>query len=280
MQPALFEPDRLRRSGPATVGYRTSSALLNRGVGALSGVDFSLNPYVGCQFGCSYCYAKFFHPDEERVAKWGQWVDVKENALGLLRRRRDLAGKSILIGSATDPYQPVEAKLELTRSIVAYLATLRPQPRVYIISRSPLVTRDIDLFRGFSALRVNLSITTDDDEVRKAFEPGCPSIERRVGALGELIGSRVAAAASLAPLLPMRDPEAFVRRLYELGVRRIWTGTFHPGTEPFRAGTGALAREISGRMGWTEEAMKATADRVRAEIKRFGLGSSHTQAAD
>lgn len=272
MQMALFETDRLLRSGPAEVGYRMSKAVLNRGVGALAGVDFTLNPYVGCQFGCSYCYAKFFHPDEERVARWGQWVDVKENVLTLLMRRRDLAGKKILIGSATDPYQPIEAKLGLTRSIVSFLATLRPLPKVCILTRSPLAARDIDIFQRIPELRLSLSITTDDDEVRKAFEPGCPSIERRFATLKALVDGGIEAGASLAPLLPMRDPAEFVGRLATIGVRRAWTATFHSGTEPFRAGTGALARDIAERLAWTPEAMERTANLVRAAIAQHGLG--------
>ncbi len=269
MQPALFDPERIFRSGPALVNYRTPKAVLNRGVGALASVDHTLNPYVGCQFGCSYCYAAFFQPDEAKVATWGQWVEVKENVVDRLRRVRNLAGKRLVIGSATDPYQPIEAKLGLTREIIRFLATLRPRPWVHIQTRSPLAARDIDLFAAYPELRINLSITTDDDDARKRFEPGCPSIERRVEALGRIVAAGVPGGASLAPLLPMRDPEGFIDRLHSLGVRRMWVGTFHERAEPFRAGTGLRAQAISRQMEWTPEARERTAQRVRAAIARL-----------
>ncbi|MGM3366965.1 SPL family radical SAM protein, partial [Escherichia coli] len=90
---------------------------------------------------------------------------------------------------ATDPYQPLEAKVELTREILKLLSQPEHQPTLVIQTRSPLVTRDIDLFRRFENLRVNLSITTDSDLVRRDFEPGCSSIERRLEAARELVAA-------------------------------------------------------------------------------------------
>jgi DNA repair photolyase len=268
-QPALFKDDRPNRSGPAAVRYRRSGAILNKGAGLLRWVDYSLNPYVGCQFGCSYCYAAFFQPDEAKVAAWGKWVEVKENALDLVRRARNLGGKLILIGSATDPYQPIEAKLGLTRSILEHLATLRPQPTPMIITRSPLAERDADVFLRFERLRVNVTVTTDDDEVRRAFEPGCPSIERRVEALGTLAAQGVFVGAGLSPLLPMRDPPGFLRRLRDIGVRRVSVNAFHRSSTPFASSTRDPALEIAARMGWTDEVAKRWVARMRADAERL-----------
>ena len=78
--------------------------------------DFTLNPYSGCSFGCTYCYAAFFSRDAEKRDAWGYWVNVKENAEALLKkRRRSLDGKRIYMSSVTDPYQPIERELKLTR---------------------------------------------------------------------------------------------------------------------------------------------------------------------
>ena len=85
------------------------------------------------------------------------------------------------MSSATDPYQPIEAKLELTRSLLPILA--QRGARLSVLSRSPMVTRDIDLFREFDDVNITLSITTDSDDVRKRFEPQCASIERRFAAI-------------------------------------------------------------------------------------------------
>ena len=106
---------------------------------------------------------------------------VKSNALEKLRNcRQDLRRKSVLMSSATDPYQPIERRLELTRSLLPILA--RRGAHLTVQTRSPLVTRDIDLFHGFERLRVNLSITTDSEDVRRRFEPQCTSIDQRLNA--------------------------------------------------------------------------------------------------
>ncbi|HRK21323.1 MAG TPA: radical SAM protein [Fimbriimonadaceae bacterium] len=272
MQPALFEDDRIRQLGQATIGYRRSASILNRGVGNLKGVDFTLNPYVGCQFGCSYCYAAFFQPDPERVASWGQWVEAKENAATLVRRAGDrLAGKRIVIGSATDPYQPLEAKFRLTRSVLEELLNLRPTPDVVLFTRSPLVVADVDVLSRFPNARVQMTVTTDDDAVRKAFEPGCPSIGRRVEAIVKLAEAGIRVTASVAPILPIRDVATFVRTLATAGAKRTWASPFHDSDRPFAAGTGKAAREIALEMGWTKERAEAAAVEVRREASLIGL---------
>ncbi len=122
-QGSLFElpmaktPDRI---GSASVRNIDSLHLLNPGVGRTSTCDYTLNPYRGCSFGCSYCYAPFFEPDEAKRADWGNWVEVKSRAIEALYRT-DLRGKRIFMSSVTDPYQPIEVKLRLTREIVQHL---------------------------------------------------------------------------------------------------------------------------------------------------------------
>jgi DNA repair photolyase len=170
------------------------------------GYDFSLNPYVGCAFGCSYCYVRRMqHGDdaEEKSDTWGDWVKIKANALSLLQRSwRRLYGKKILIGSATDPYQPIERKTGLTRALLESLVMAYPA-RIHILTRSPVVTRDIDVFARFGdALGVGVSIPTDDDAVRKVFEPSAPSIPQRLAALEELHRAGVRTTVNIAPILP------------------------------------------------------------------------------
>jgi DNA repair photolyase len=237
----------------------------------LEGVDFTLNPYVGCQFGCSYCYAAFFHPDEERVANWGKWVQVKENALELVMRSRNLPGASLLIGSATDCYQPIEAKLGLTRSILSYLATLRPQPRITLITRSPIIERDIDVLQKLPEMWVHLSVTTDDDEIRKAFEPGCASIRRRLEAIENLSLAGVKVGANLCPLLPVREPLEFVREVKRRGAKKAWINGFHESSGPFASGTRDNAKSIARELNWTPERSKWVIEAMTEEAKRLGL---------
>lgn len=268
VQLALFEDDRPMRSGPARVEYARSHAILNKGVGMLQGVDYSLNPYVGCQFGCSYCYAANFQIDE-RKETWGKWVRVKENAVALIKRAKNLDGKCVMIGSATDPYQPIEAKLQLTRSILEALAAIRPQPRVSVVTRSPLSERDIDVFRCFKSFRISMSITTDDDEIRKAFEPGCPSIQRRMQALEAIVRSGIDGHANLAPLLPMRDPLGHLRNLRSIGVKKVWINPFLKGSGQFSSSTRDAAFVLAEQMGWTETRAERMAEIMKDEWRRL-----------
>lgn len=272
MQPLLFQEDRIRQLGTAQISFRRSTSILNRGTGSLKGVDFTLNPYVGCQFGCSYCYAAFFQPDPDKVATWGRWVEAKENAPHLVRQAgAKLAGKKIVIGSATDPYQPLEKKIRLTRAILEELAKLLPAPTVVLFTRSPLVVADMDVLRRLPDARVQMSVTTDCDIVRKAFEPGCPSIERRIEAIAKLAAAGIWTTASVAPILPIRDPSIFVGRLAEAGVKRIWASPFHDSDRPFAAGTGKAARDIAKEMDWTKESAESAAEEIRREADRIGL---------
>ena len=185
LQPRLFEesPALPPRLGPVRIAENEATRLLTVPKGMLAGYDYSINPYRGCGFGCSYCYAAFFEPDLQKRATWGKWVEAKSLAVSSLRRV-PLLGKRLYMSSVTDPYQPVEAHAEITRSILEALVSKRP--RLTIQTRGPLVTRDIDLLQRFEHVRVNFSITTDDDEVRKVYEPACAGIDRRLAAVGKL----------------------------------------------------------------------------------------------
>ncbi len=155
--------------------------------------DFTLNPYSGCSFGCTYCYAAFFSKTPERRDTWGYWVDVKENALTVLRRMRTpLHDKTIYMSSVTDPYQPIERKLGLVRSLLEEL--VRHQPRLVVQTRSSLVTRDIDLFRQFDHVQVNMTVTTDSERVRRAFEPHCSTNRKRLEAISTVKRSGMCAS--------------------------------------------------------------------------------------
>ncbi len=272
-QLALFDPNPLLQRpatiGPADVSYADASAILARPTGRLSGLDFTLNPYQGCTFACTYCYAAFFVPEEEQRERWGQWVRVKTNALAKLRHsRHDLRGKTVLMSSATDPYQPLEAKLELTRSLLPILA--QRGARLSVLSRSPLVTRDLDLFHQFDHLNITLSITTDSDAVRQRFEPQCASIERRLDAIRQLSDAGFRTAINVAPLLPLNDPAQFAQRLTETGASRVHIGAFHETRGPFASGTRQPALQIAKELGWTEARRKLARRELSAHLRRAG----------
>ena len=119
----LLQDKRPRRVGQAKVDYIKTGQLLTKATGFMDAYDFTLNPYSGCSFGCTYCYAAFFSRDAAKRDNWGYWVSVKANAIDLLKkRRRSLDGKLIYMSSVTDPYQPIERQLKLTRRLLELMA--------------------------------------------------------------------------------------------------------------------------------------------------------------
>src|SRR5688572_3897260 len=138
MQASLFELPGLdlpSQIGTARVRSMPSESVLNPGRGRTADFDYTLNPYRGCGFGCSYCFAAAFVPDLAQRADWGNWIEVKDRAIDVVRSKK-LYGKRIFMSSATDPYQPLEAKLGLTRGIVEEL--LKVQARLVVQTRSPI----------------------------------------------------------------------------------------------------------------------------------------------
>jgi DNA repair photolyase len=234
------------------VRHKQAKSILSTASGFIEAFDYTLNPYSGCAFGCSYCYAAFFAPDPALQENWGSWVEVKENALLLLQKRRKgpLIDKTIYMSSVTDPYQPIERKLELTRAILHELVT-HHQARLVIQTRSPLVTRDIDLLQQFRHVSVNMTITTDDESVRKAFEPLCASGGQRMAAVRDLVNAGVAATVTMTPLLPVTDAAGFARALLQTGASRYVVQYFHPTSRRFAAGTGEKAKALLRENPWT-----------------------------
>src|SRR5437660_6896303 len=149
------------------------------------GFDWTCNPYVGCSFGCTYCYAMFLPQNRRPKEDWGRWFVAKRNAVALAERHAaKLAGQALYLSSVTDPYLPAERSLFLTRGILEALAP--HQPRLLVQTRGPLVVRDLDVLRRFDRVRVNVSIPTDSEDVRRAFEPKAPPLERRWHAAAEV----------------------------------------------------------------------------------------------
>ncbi len=230
------------------VRWSETSTLLSPGVGQLAAYDFAVNPYRGCQFGCAYCYAALFVADESDRANWGRWVVVKERSVAQLHAKR-LDGAKLYMSSATDPYQPIERELELTRSLLEAMLAKRHVPRLVIQTRSPLVTRDIDLLRRFPHVRVNMSITTDSEDVRKRFEPSCPSISRRLAAVRELKQAGIKTHICVAPMLPIHNPARFAEQLRATGADAVVASALHEGHALFAAGTRAEGADLARQMG-------------------------------
>lgn len=244
--------------------YADSGAILTRPTGRLADLDYTLNPYQGCTFDCSYCYAAFFVADDQQRIRWGRWVRVKTNAVQRLRgMRADLRGKSVLMSSATDPYQPIERRLELVRALLPILAERGAVLAVQ--TRSPIVVRDIDLLQQFGRARVGLSITTDSEEVRKRFEPRCSSIEQRLSAASALVDAGLRVNIGVSPMLPLEDPAGFARRIHATGAQSVRIGGFHETGRPFASNTRERALTLARELDWTKARRRAAA----AELQRL-----------
>ncbi|HEY7768119.1 SPL family radical SAM protein [Longimicrobium sp.] len=252
--------------GGATVTAFDTRQLLTRATGFMSAFDYTLNPYVGCSFGCSYCYAAFFAGTTERRENWGAWVEVKQNAVDQLRRTRSLQGKRIYMSSVTDPYQPVERELELTRGLLEVMVETGRQPRLVVQTRSPLVARDADLLSKLAHVRVNMTITTDDEAIRKRFEPRCPGNDRRIEALMEVKRAGVRVGVCLTPMLPLRNPAHFAEQLAALEADVYVAQPFKPSRGPFAASTRQMANDILTEFGWDQRSYRRAFNELRRRI--------------
>jgi DNA repair photolyase len=167
----------------------------------LYGIDFSINPYTGCEHHCTYCFARSMFERWGNKRQWGEFVDAKVNAPAILTKQLcRIATGTVLISSVTDPYQPVEAHFRLTRRLLSLLSGKKFQ--VVILTKSPLVTRDIDIFQKNAHWEIGLTLTTADDTVRALVEPQASSTEERISALQLLKDAGVNTYAFLGPLLP------------------------------------------------------------------------------
>lgn len=179
---------------------------------------WSINPYIGCEFGCSYCYARQTHawtveraggapPAGASHHDFEQRIFVKSSAPEVLLRTLEparLSGAPLVIGTATDPYQPAERKFRLTRGILQALLHHRGLS-IEIITKSPLVSRDIDVLTALTErhdVRVNISMLSVDAELLRRLEARTPAPHARLRALSRLAAAGIRAGVMAAPILP------------------------------------------------------------------------------
>lgn len=199
----------------------------------LPDADYVINPFTGCIFGCRYCYASFMGRNVgESIDAWGEYVYVKTNAVELCRaevRKMKPEAKSgtILLSSVTDPYQGAEAKYRLTRGVLEVLRDERYPGLVSILTKSPLVTRDIDVLSDIPRCEVGMTVTTTDDRISKWLEERAPVASKRLAALKTLNDNGIETYAFLGPLLPHFVERAelledLIRAVSETGVRSVY----------------------------------------------------------
>jgi DNA repair photolyase len=198
--------------------HKTPKTILNKGSGYLSGYTHSLNPYTGCAFACSYCYVRQMPVSLFRQAEWGTWVDIKVGTGKLFRKELKKAKEkgtvTIFMSSSTDPYQPIEYKEKVTRSLLEIMVE-DPPDFLFVQTRSPLVRRDIDLLQQLDGrVRVSMTVETDLEDIRKHFTPSAPPISARLKTLQLLMEAGISTQVAIAPVLP--SSEAFPKILKPL----------------------------------------------------------------
>lgn len=274
----------------------TTRSILNWVDGRHMREVFSVNPYRGCEFGCAYCYARYTHefldlPDWEAFERR---IFVKVDAARALRRdlasSRDVLRHGIAIGTATDPYQPAEARFRLTRQILEALLPHRDL-RISLVTKSGLITRDVDVLSRLSSrhrVTVLFSCITTDRRLLRAIERRSPMAHVRFAAMRRLVEAGVRCELLMMPILPgLTDDEEGLSRVVEcareagasaIHSRVLWLSDasrrrFEPWLEESFPQLFARYRRAYGARGmYADPALReATSRRVEGVLRRAGF---------
>ncbi len=224
---------RLRERAEVEYFSLTSRSALNRESSGRMPFAWTLNPYRGCEFGCTYCYARYTH---EFMELWDgrdfeRKIFGKANAPELLRRELAEArdrGHAIALGTATDPYQPAEKQYGITRRMLEVFAAFEGL-EFSITTKSVLILRDLDLLREIARRHrfgIHLTVTTLDERLARLLEPKAPPPARRLEAVRELARAGIRTSVNLMPILPgltdsPRSVEAVARAAAEAGAKSL-----------------------------------------------------------
>lgn len=163
-------------------------------------VDLVVNPYIGCEHGCIYCYAEFMKRFTDHHEPWGEFLDVKINSPELVKLRGQYKNKTVLMSSVTDPYLPHERKYELTRKILRKL--IPHQPAISILTKSEMVVRDIDVLKQFKNLKVGISVSTLNLTYVKLLEPRASTPKTRFNAIQKCHEAGLKTYIFISPIFP------------------------------------------------------------------------------
>lgn len=193
----------------------------------LPGLKYSLNPYVGCQHNCAYCYV----PNILRINReeWNKIIGVKLNIPNILSKelKKKENGK-IGISTITDPYQPIEKKFKLTRYCLEQL--IKYDFPIHIQTKSNIINRDNDLISKLSNVEIMISIATFNDNERKILEPNSSSIEERFETLSNFSEIGIKTSVFLGPIYPTIDEKKLINileKILDLNVKEIMIDTLH-----------------------------------------------------
>jgi DNA repair photolyase len=194
--------------------------------------DYAINPYVGCEHGCRYCYGRFMMRYTGHREVWGHFVDIKINALQVLLKQVERARRGrVFISSVCDAWQPLEEKYGITRSCVEILLANRFP--ITILTKSASASRDLDLLKGRPGVELGVTLSCLDEPSRRIFEPRGSSGEERLSLLQKARERDITTYAFLGPILPyLFDSEENLRMLLaafrDVGVDWVYLDLLNP----------------------------------------------------
>lgn len=257
--------------------------------------DWSINPYRGCQHGCAFCYARSTHAflGEAADDTFQHHIFWKDNAPDILRAQLKRMSKRlpryVAIGTATDPYQQLEGRMQLTRGCLEVLAEFGVAAS--ITTRSPLVLRDLDLLRRMPGSSVNISIHSLDPNIWRTFEPSSPSPKLRIDCAAKLEDAGVPAIVFMAPILPYltdtpEKTEELISACAQAGVRELMPSFLRLSTPEVKSWFFSVLRQTYpqlvdryGRLYWhssrlPEHYRRPVHQRIADQMAQYGLGRS------
>lgn len=258
------------------IEYRQPKQFLTKASGFLANYTHTLNPYMGCQFGCQYCYVRKSPISLFSGKNWGEWVTIKQDVTNQfekeLRRAKQKGNVTIFMSSSTDPYQPLEKKHEITRHLLEVMAQTPPD-FLFIQTRSPLIQRDIDILSRYPGkFIVSMTIETDREDIIRHFTPHAPSIKSRLLTLAKLKAANIPVQVAIAPVLPCTDDFAHILKPYthQVTVDDYFMGDGSQGRRTNALGIDSIYKAI-GEMSWYHpEAYQYVANMMK---KTFGDGN-------
>jgi DNA repair photolyase len=249
----------------------------------IPGLDYAVNPYVGCAHACAYCYATFMKRFMEIPDPWGTFVGVKVNAAEVLARevRKKSPGR-VSFGTVCDPYQEEERHRRITRSCLGVMVGA-PAFSVGVLTKSDLVVRDADVLSQLDDVEVGFTVTTLEPAIAAVLEPGAPHPAARLAAMRELSSRGVAVWAFFGPVIPgVSDTEEAIgemfRALDAAGARRVVVDRLNLYPRVVARLMPVLERDLPELLPATEEARRARAgyerrlrERVRDVASKLGV---------
>lgn len=243
------------------------------------GFTHSLNPYSGCAFACRYCYVREMPIQRFKEIPWGEWVDIKLNAAEnvrneILKLRRKNRAVNIFMSSATDPYQPVERKAKIVQGILEEMIETPPD-FLQIQTRSPLITRDIELLAKLNEkckVLVSMTVETDREDIKRLFAPYAPGIKLRLKALKEIHDAGIRTQASISPVLPFTPdfPKVFDGIVDHIWIDTLTIGDGANGKRSDRLGMPDIFEE-NGLAKWYRRDIHAAVEKYFKKVYPSGM---------